>query len=64
MAQIAFMFNEKLSLLGRLALIKSIKKSLRTIMLLRHIGFGSGLFVRMKSNLVQQDKIIFIVILM
>lgn len=34
MAQIAFMRNEKLSVLDRLVLITSINKSLRTIMLL------------------------------
>lgn len=51
MAQIAFMHNEKLSLLGRLVLIMFIKKSLRMIALLRQVGFGSGLFmVRAESS--------------
>lgn len=34
MAQIAFMHNEKLSVLGRLVLIMFIKKSLRIVLLL------------------------------
>lgn len=58
MAQIAFMHNEKLSLLGRLVLIMFIKKLFRMITSLRRVGFGSGLFVvRAGSSLVQQEEI-------
>lgn len=59
MPQIAFTRNEVLSVLGSPASIISFAKSLRTTVThIRHTSFGSGLFNRIKSNLVQQDKMI------